>query len=201
MRFCEISKEMSSLYFRLAVLCLFEARVPECDKQTPAHPVQCITVHWTLRQILGLQLQIGRIHQVQNTTTIPLCSSTNTSSLLLFLLTFLLNFHPCFSSIICYSIICWLNCAICSSQPKSTVRYPSCHIYCLLIHSFPVCVISSESACSRYTFVIMPKCSRMTHILTLCLPFLITHALWIFSFGQLAFFSPVSISFPYSSIF
>jgi hypothetical protein len=31
---CEISKEMSSLYFRLAVLCLFEARVPEFGTQS-----------------------------------------------------------------------------------------------------------------------------------------------------------------------
>ncbi len=28
---CEISKEMSSLYFGLVVFCLFEARVPESD--------------------------------------------------------------------------------------------------------------------------------------------------------------------------
>ncbi len=33
MRYCLISKEMSSLYFGLAVFCLFEARVPEFDKQ------------------------------------------------------------------------------------------------------------------------------------------------------------------------
>jgi hypothetical protein len=37
MRYCEISKEMSSLYFGLAVFCLFEARVPELDMQPP-HP-------------------------------------------------------------------------------------------------------------------------------------------------------------------
>ncbi len=37
------------------------------------------TVHWTLRQILGLQ--IGRIHQAQNTTMTSLCWSYITSSL------------------------------------------------------------------------------------------------------------------------
>jgi hypothetical protein len=39
-RYCEISKEMSSLYFGLAVLCLFEARVLEVDKQ-PLPPIKC----------------------------------------------------------------------------------------------------------------------------------------------------------------
>jgi hypothetical protein len=34
MRYSEISKEMSSLYFGLAVFCLFEARVPEVDTQS-----------------------------------------------------------------------------------------------------------------------------------------------------------------------
>ncbi len=29
MRYCEVSEEMSSLYFGLAVFCLFEGRVPE----------------------------------------------------------------------------------------------------------------------------------------------------------------------------
>jgi hypothetical protein len=81
MRDCEISKEMSSLYFgRLAVYCLFEARVTESDTQPPS-PVQCTTVHWTLRQILGLKLQTGRIHKAQNTTTPP-CWSNNTWFLL-----------------------------------------------------------------------------------------------------------------------
>jgi hypothetical protein len=40
MRCCEISKEMSSLYFGLAVFCLFDARVPEFETQ-PSPPVQC----------------------------------------------------------------------------------------------------------------------------------------------------------------
>ncbi len=40
MRYCEIRKEMSSLYFGLAVFRLFEARVPEFDTQ-PLPPVQC----------------------------------------------------------------------------------------------------------------------------------------------------------------
>ncbi len=31
MRYCEISKDMSSLYFGLDVFCQFEARVPEFD--------------------------------------------------------------------------------------------------------------------------------------------------------------------------
>ncbi len=31
MRYCEISKEMTSLYFGLDVFCQFEARVPEFD--------------------------------------------------------------------------------------------------------------------------------------------------------------------------
>jgi hypothetical protein len=35
MRHCDISKEMSSLYFGLAIFCLFEARVSEFDKQPP----------------------------------------------------------------------------------------------------------------------------------------------------------------------
>jgi hypothetical protein len=40
MRYCEISKEMSLLYFGLAVFCLFEARVPEFDRQ-PLPPTSC----------------------------------------------------------------------------------------------------------------------------------------------------------------
>jgi hypothetical protein len=36
MRYCEISKDLSSLYFRLAVFCLFEAQVPEFDTQPPS---------------------------------------------------------------------------------------------------------------------------------------------------------------------
>jgi hypothetical protein len=71
LRYCEIRKEMSSLYFGLAVFCLFEARIPEFDTQPPLHAA---CTHWTLRQILGLNLQIGRIHLAQNTTT-SLCWS------------------------------------------------------------------------------------------------------------------------------
>jgi hypothetical protein len=44
MRYCEISKEMSSLYFGLAIFCLFEARVSEFDTQPPPPPC---TVHCT----------------------------------------------------------------------------------------------------------------------------------------------------------
>ncbi len=40
MRYREIGKEMSSLFFRLSVLCLFEARVPEFDK-VPLLPDSC----------------------------------------------------------------------------------------------------------------------------------------------------------------
>ncbi len=39
------------------------------------------TVHWTLPQVMGLELQIGRIHLAQNKTTTSLCWSHNTSSL------------------------------------------------------------------------------------------------------------------------
>jgi hypothetical protein len=53
MKYCEI-KEMSSLYFGLAVFCLLEARAPEFDPQPLPPPAQLWTVHWTLRQILGL---------------------------------------------------------------------------------------------------------------------------------------------------
>jgi hypothetical protein len=49
MRFCEISKEMSSLYLELAVFCLSEAKVPEFDTQ-PMPPNSCslYSVHCTL---------------------------------------------------------------------------------------------------------------------------------------------------------
>ncbi len=40
MRHCEISKEMSSLYFGLAVFFLFEARIPEFGTQ-PLPPNSC----------------------------------------------------------------------------------------------------------------------------------------------------------------
>jgi hypothetical protein len=46
MRYCEIGKEMSLMYFRLAVVCLFEARVPEFDMQPTPHPPD--SVHCTL---------------------------------------------------------------------------------------------------------------------------------------------------------
>ncbi len=39
MRFCEVTKEMSSLYFGLAVFCLFDDRVPDLTHSPP--PVQC----------------------------------------------------------------------------------------------------------------------------------------------------------------
>ncbi len=47
MRYCEISKEMLSLYFGLAVFCIFDARVPEFDMQ-PLLPQQLWTVQCTL---------------------------------------------------------------------------------------------------------------------------------------------------------
>jgi hypothetical protein len=57
LRYCEISKEMSSLCLVLVIFCLFEAGVPEFDMQ-PCHPtaVGCTeyTVHGTMRQILEL---------------------------------------------------------------------------------------------------------------------------------------------------
>jgi hypothetical protein len=49
MRYWEISKEMSSLYFGLAVSCLFKPRVPECDTQpTPLDRCELYSVHFTL---------------------------------------------------------------------------------------------------------------------------------------------------------
>jgi hypothetical protein len=42
MRYCEISKEMSLLYFGLAVFCPFEARDPEFDKQPLPPPIYCL---------------------------------------------------------------------------------------------------------------------------------------------------------------
>jgi hypothetical protein len=57
MRYCEISKEMSSKYFGVPLFCFFEATDPEFDTQPlPPITVDCTkyTVHWTLRQNLGL---------------------------------------------------------------------------------------------------------------------------------------------------
>ncbi len=49
MRYCEISKEMSSLYFGLAVFCLFEARILEFDTQPlPLNSCGLYNVHCTL---------------------------------------------------------------------------------------------------------------------------------------------------------
>jgi hypothetical protein len=45
MRYCEISKQMSSLYFGLAVFCLFEARVPEFDIPRPTVEYTLYTEH------------------------------------------------------------------------------------------------------------------------------------------------------------
>jgi hypothetical protein len=45
MRYCYISKEMSSLYSCLAVFCLSEARIPEFDTQPLPPPVSCRSVH------------------------------------------------------------------------------------------------------------------------------------------------------------
>ncbi len=53
----------------------------------PPTAVDCTvyTSHWALRQILGLQLQTGRIHLGRNSTTTSLSWSHNTSSLTLFI--------------------------------------------------------------------------------------------------------------------
>jgi hypothetical protein len=48
MRYCEISKEMSSLHFGLDVFCQFEARVPEFDA--------VYSVHCTLYRGEGLRV-------------------------------------------------------------------------------------------------------------------------------------------------
>jgi hypothetical protein len=66
MRYREISKEMSSLYFGLDVFCQFESKVPEFDA--------VLGVLYTLQSttdeggggvacFLELKPQIGRIHQ------------------------------------------------------------------------------------------------------------------------------------------
>jgi hypothetical protein len=49
MKYWEISNAMSSLYFGLALFCLFEARVPEFNRQ-PLPPNSCglYSVHSTL---------------------------------------------------------------------------------------------------------------------------------------------------------
>ncbi len=51
MTYCEISKEMSSLYFGLDVCCQFEARVPESD--------QCsvYSVHKLYWRVEGLRIK------------------------------------------------------------------------------------------------------------------------------------------------
>jgi hypothetical protein len=59
MRYCEMSKEMSSLYFGLDVFYQFEARVPEFD-YCSVFSVHC-TGGGVACQILGLWPQIGRI--------------------------------------------------------------------------------------------------------------------------------------------
>jgi hypothetical protein len=95
MIYCEISEEMSSLYFSLAVFCPFEAEVPEFDtlpRPHPPHPQQrwaeqC-TVHCTLFTASNsgtlASNYSSRIQEAQNTTTTSLCWSNNTSSLAYF---------------------------------------------------------------------------------------------------------------------
>ncbi len=50
MRYCQISKEMSSMYFGLAVFCLLEARAPEFVMQPlpPPHSCGLYTIHCTV---------------------------------------------------------------------------------------------------------------------------------------------------------
>ncbi len=83
MRYCEISKEMSLLYFGLDVFCQFEARVPEFDQRSVCS-VYCTEgggVGGVAYQILGLQPQMDRLQLAQNTMTTSLFWSYNTSSL------------------------------------------------------------------------------------------------------------------------
>ncbi len=67
MRYCEIGKEMSSLYFGLDVFGQFEARVPEFDA---VFSVQCTLHRGEGRSCVsnsGTQPQIGRIQLTQIT--------------------------------------------------------------------------------------------------------------------------------------
>jgi hypothetical protein len=61
-RYCKISKEMSSLYFGLDVFCQFKARAPEFNAVLS---VECHSCWWVEAacQILRLEPQIGRIQQ------------------------------------------------------------------------------------------------------------------------------------------
>jgi hypothetical protein len=80
MRYCTISKEMVS-YF--GTLCQFEARAPEFDAVSRIqYRVHC-AVQSTAAGGQGLEPQMGRIQQAQNTMTTSLCWSYNTLSLTL----------------------------------------------------------------------------------------------------------------------
>jgi hypothetical protein len=57
MRYCEISKEMSSLYLGLAVFCILRLESQNLTRNPwPPTVVDCAmyTVHWTMSKILGL---------------------------------------------------------------------------------------------------------------------------------------------------
>jgi hypothetical protein len=60
-RYCWMSKQMSLLNFALAVICLFEARVPEVD--TPPLSLDCRSVHcltfWDSTVALNWQFTSG----------------------------------------------------------------------------------------------------------------------------------------------
>ncbi len=55
-RYCGISKEMSSLYIGLVVFCLFEAGVPEFDTQPFPRPVQLHCTLWVCAILLRLYM-------------------------------------------------------------------------------------------------------------------------------------------------
>ncbi len=66
MRYCEISKQMSPLYFGLAVFCLFEARILEFNTNT------LYTEHYVKFGDSSFKLA-EYMYEVQNTTMTSLC--------------------------------------------------------------------------------------------------------------------------------
>jgi hypothetical protein len=69
MRFCEINKEMSWLYFGLDMFCQFKARVPEFDTVFSVQHTLYGGGGGVACQILGLWAYVGRIELTQNTMT------------------------------------------------------------------------------------------------------------------------------------